>query len=357
MKKHILALFLAVVLCLTPFAVSAGDLLYGDANEDGKINLKDVLTERKYLSGESIKLSKTLGDCNGDGTVNMKDVLILRQYLVGILKKIDGKAPVYTKKSLRSIYRYDEDGNNFEINFYTYNKNGCLTLMTDRLPDNTLLWKREYTYDSKQREILRVYTDVSSASKVTSAASYNAAGRLAAVVRTDEDGDTIRRVEYDYNEAGLRMVERSFDSDGKADGKVLYSYDDKKRLVKEETVADDGFSYGYATYTYNKAGNTEKIKRYGADGDIVGDEVFEYDAAGNLKSHLYNDADGLLDARVDYTYNTSYLLAYPIPYNFTEDYAPFKMVYAQKNPPISATCVDWKGNLLWQQKYNYLDVE
>ncbi len=62
-------------------------ILYGDANEDGKINMKDVLLLRQYLAnydydtGVSTVSIGAGADANGNGTINMKDVLLLRQYL------------------------------------------------------------------------------------------------------------------------------------------------------------------------------------------------------------------------------------------------------------------------------------
>ena len=59
-------------------------LLYGDANADNEINMKDVLTLRKYLAGMEVEINMTLADANGDDEINMKDVLALRKYLAGM---------------------------------------------------------------------------------------------------------------------------------------------------------------------------------------------------------------------------------------------------------------------------------
>ncbi len=59
-------------------------VLYGDANDDGFVNMKDVLMLRKYLADmedaiNSINL--TNADATGNGYVDMKDVLMLRKFL------------------------------------------------------------------------------------------------------------------------------------------------------------------------------------------------------------------------------------------------------------------------------------
>ena len=55
--------------------------VYGDANEDGKINMADVLLLRKYLAKWNVTLNEANADVNGDTKINMADVLLLRKYL------------------------------------------------------------------------------------------------------------------------------------------------------------------------------------------------------------------------------------------------------------------------------------
>ncbi len=58
------------------------DVVPGDANGDGSINMKDVLALRKLLAdmpaGDIVEAN---ADVNGDGSINMKDVLALRKEL------------------------------------------------------------------------------------------------------------------------------------------------------------------------------------------------------------------------------------------------------------------------------------
>ena len=65
-------------------AMDVTPVLYGDANDDGEINMKDVLALRKYLAEIPVDLNWEASDANRDGKVNMKDVLLLRQYIAGI---------------------------------------------------------------------------------------------------------------------------------------------------------------------------------------------------------------------------------------------------------------------------------
>ena len=54
-------------------------VLYGDANGDGVINMKDVLVVRKHIADLPVELDLAAADVNRDKSVNMKDVLALRQ--------------------------------------------------------------------------------------------------------------------------------------------------------------------------------------------------------------------------------------------------------------------------------------
>lgn len=61
--------------------------LYGDANGDGEVNTKDIVTLREYLANLDFETGVSTveisggADANGDGEVNMKDIVLLGSYL------------------------------------------------------------------------------------------------------------------------------------------------------------------------------------------------------------------------------------------------------------------------------------
>ncbi len=61
-------------------------VLLGDANDDGAVNMKDVLTLRKVLADFDVPMNYYNADVNRDSLVNMKDVLMIRQFLADIIK-------------------------------------------------------------------------------------------------------------------------------------------------------------------------------------------------------------------------------------------------------------------------------
>ena len=67
--------------------VSVLDFVYGDSNGDQKIDMKDVVLLRKYVTNfdfdtntSSVNI-ETGADANGDNKIDMKDVVLLRKYI------------------------------------------------------------------------------------------------------------------------------------------------------------------------------------------------------------------------------------------------------------------------------------
>ncbi len=59
-------------------------LYYGDANDDGTVNMKDVLTMRKVVANIDVDFVFEAADINMDAVVNMKDVLAVRKYIADL---------------------------------------------------------------------------------------------------------------------------------------------------------------------------------------------------------------------------------------------------------------------------------
>ena len=71
-----------------PAATETGvrEILLGDANDDGSVNMKDVLVMRKALAGIEVSVNNFNADVNQDDSVNMKDVLQIRKLLANIIE-------------------------------------------------------------------------------------------------------------------------------------------------------------------------------------------------------------------------------------------------------------------------------
>ena len=54
---------------------------YGDANNDGTVNMLDVLLIRKYIAKQPVKPNLKTSDVTDDGNIDMLDVLLIRKYI------------------------------------------------------------------------------------------------------------------------------------------------------------------------------------------------------------------------------------------------------------------------------------
>ena len=79
------------VICLDKFALVklSSDILFGDTNNDGAINMKDVLVMRKFIAGMNVEINEEAADVNHDERINMKDVLLMRKFIANIITSFD----------------------------------------------------------------------------------------------------------------------------------------------------------------------------------------------------------------------------------------------------------------------------
>ena len=93
-KNQSLLFFLCFVLCVIMAAGSMPvqpakadgptDVWYGDVNDDGSIDAKDVTMIRRQLAGGwNVNINEEKADLNQDGEINAKDVTMLRRFLAG----------------------------------------------------------------------------------------------------------------------------------------------------------------------------------------------------------------------------------------------------------------------------------
>lgn len=55
----------------------------GDANADGKLNVRDLGLFQQHLNGWDVDIAENAMDVNGDGNTNTRDLALLQQYLNG----------------------------------------------------------------------------------------------------------------------------------------------------------------------------------------------------------------------------------------------------------------------------------
>ena len=147
MKKLVsIAALTAMMLTLfvPAMAVSAARPERGDANADGKIDMKDVLIDRKYVADMETDLDFDAADGNGDEEVNMKDVLLLRKYVAGLSVtfakyKTDDYSPFYLKTLAQeqvTLSFYNEDTSALAVTWHTTRKNYGPVAQVVKMPES-----------------------------------------------------------------------------------------------------------------------------------------------------------------------------------------------------------------------------
>jgi len=78
---------LSIFIFLFLFAPAAAAATYGDINDDGDINVLDVVLIQQHVLGleELDEDQEAVADVNGDGDINVQDVTLIMQYSLGLI--------------------------------------------------------------------------------------------------------------------------------------------------------------------------------------------------------------------------------------------------------------------------------
>ena len=83
----LLTVALLVTSALASISIHAVAAIYGDADGDGSVTMKDVLLLRKHIAGLSATVDSVAADVNGDNSIDMKDVLLMRKFIAGLISE------------------------------------------------------------------------------------------------------------------------------------------------------------------------------------------------------------------------------------------------------------------------------
>lgn len=97
MKKRIISLIMtfSILLSIVPLNVltvfAQSNILYGDADGNGKVELLDVNLMERYIEGDEdakADIHFTEADVNADAAIDETDVQMVKDYLVGNLDSL-----------------------------------------------------------------------------------------------------------------------------------------------------------------------------------------------------------------------------------------------------------------------------
>ena len=78
-----LFVFSLFLISLPAFAESSENTLLGDANEDGKVNNKDLVMIQRFINSWGNEINETAADYNEDGKINNKDLVMIQRFING----------------------------------------------------------------------------------------------------------------------------------------------------------------------------------------------------------------------------------------------------------------------------------
>ncbi len=122
----LLSAFLFILLLVS----AASAAVYGDINDDGDINVQDVVLVMKHvLELETLTAAQlTTADVNGDGAINVQDVTLIMQHTLGLIDEFDmaelqvssvtAENPKQVEVVFNRILNSEEQGKMIAANFH-----------------------------------------------------------------------------------------------------------------------------------------------------------------------------------------------------------------------------------------------
>ncbi|MBR6916665.1 MAG: dockerin type I repeat-containing protein, partial [Clostridia bacterium] len=138
--KKLICLLLALLTALSAYAVSSfaatSDGRHGyqacDADDDDRVNMKDVLLVRRYIAGvaRDRDIDLLAADANGDTYVNMSDVLVIKRVIIGIAEPTANNSD--SKYKVDKITIGGKNVSRFNI-LIPRNADSCMSYSSDKL--------------------------------------------------------------------------------------------------------------------------------------------------------------------------------------------------------------------------------
>jgi hypothetical protein len=102
MKLSLILLCVLLFLLLSSSAALAA--MMGDVNDDGRVNVQDVILVQKHILSPSLTTAQqAVADVNGDGVINVRDATLIMQYSLGLITEFPVGPSTPGVKSVRAI--------------------------------------------------------------------------------------------------------------------------------------------------------------------------------------------------------------------------------------------------------------
>lgn len=91
------------------YVLSTGTHTPGDVNNDGVINMKDVVLLGRYVDGESVLIAEDAAEVNADGMITIDDYKAVKRFAAGWGVKLQASSDKMNAVELERIDRFDNE--------------------------------------------------------------------------------------------------------------------------------------------------------------------------------------------------------------------------------------------------------
>ncbi len=295
----------------------------GDVNWDGNVDMKDVLTLRKYLAGLEVdSFNSELSDVNADRAIDMKDVLLIRKFLaqmvpeLPVITKVEPELPADPTNAFahKKVYLCDENGEILYLQAYHVVDENDLDLIVTEYDENGYLLSTEvYERNAAGQEVCVTYYDGPQKELFSKTeTTYDKDGNTLTEITTFAgDEPFVEKTEYVYDENGNLLKEIQSDSYSEPWVVEEYNYDANGNLLTRKKFNSDGTLYELEEDEYNENGDISRsvTTNYEEDGETISTVVDakyenydEYGQIGKYTFHEYSDGEWF-DSVEEYFYD------------------------------------------------------
>jgi len=198
----------------------------------------------------------------------------------------------------RFIFKYDKAGNRIEEEYYNseeeirwkailkYNDKLLLISRTTCNSFNTIINKKKYHYDGKERKTEEVSCDKEGIQISRIMFAYTGEGKITEKLFQGSNNETEYKQIYEYQNDYKKISTKTYSSRGNLIQSVCHKYDSNNNLIEASNIHEN--TNEKYIYSYNEDGNRMESKKYLIFPDGKGEEIIIPNLISRWRYEYYN---------------------------------------------------------------------